>query len=169
LGLDTLQPYLHSGPYAWSKATLDPAEVARDKRFARDYCRELGMPEIVAEQKKVPWAGSIGIRDDPKVVSHMQAAVQASDYRWVKDFEFPVPTRPGLLFRQYSLVRWLEANLDTKPSRDEVAHISCRIRQLDAADHEQARLTRSKERIRRLFPPVALDLARKIVRRASRN
>ena len=169
LGLQTLQPFLHSGPYAWSKATLDPREVARDKRFARRFCRELGMPEIVTEQKKVPWAGSIGIREDQKIFGHMQAVVQASDYRWLTEFDFPTPPRPALLFRQYSLVKWLEANWGTKPTQHESRAIRERIDQLDAADREQARRARMKERIRRLVPPLAIEVSRKIAGHLSRS
>lgn len=105
LGLETLQPYLHPGPYAWSKAMLDPRGVARDKRFARDVCRELGMPQTVVEQKELPWAGSLGIREDPKIVDHVQGGIQASDYRWVTQLEPSAPPRPALLFCQYSLVK----------------------------------------------------------------
>ncbi len=167
LGLETLQPYLHSGLYAWSKASLDPKNVARDKRFARDFCRELGMPQIVAEQKKVPWAGSVGIRDDPKIVSHMQGVVETSDYRWVTEFEFPIPPRPALLFRQYSLVKWLEVNYKATLDQDESRAISRNVGQLNAIDRSEARRARSKERMRRLLPPLALAVARRVARRVS--
>jgi len=167
LGLDTLQPFMHPGPYAWSKATLDPKDVARDKRFAGNYCKELGMPQIVAEQKKTPWAGSIGMRDDRKIVSHMQGVVQDSDFRWLTEFEFPTPPRPALLFRQYSLVRWLEVNWTDGPDRAQSRAISESIRQLNMTDYERARHTRIKERVRRLFPPLALEAAHKVARRLS--
>lgn len=169
LGLETLQPYLHSGPYAWSKATLDPRDVARDKRFARGFCRELGMPQAVVEQKKLPWAGSIGIREDPRIVDHMRRVIQASAYQWVTHFEFPTPPRPALLFRQYSLVKWLEVNHGARLDRDESRAISDSIRQLNATDREQARRARLKECVRRLLPPLALEVAGKVVGRISRR
>ncbi len=80
LGLETLQPFQHSALYAWSKVMLDPKQTSRDKRFAQEYCRQLGMPEEVVGQKKGYWAGSLGIRTNDRVLAHMAAAIDDSDY-----------------------------------------------------------------------------------------
>ena len=164
LGLQTLQPYMHSGPYAWSKASLDPKDVARDKRFARDFCRELGMPEVVIEGRKVPWAGSIGMRDNDEITAHLRSTVQNSGHQWVTEFEFSAPPRPGLLFRQYSLVKWLEVNYKAKLDSDEARALSDNIRLLNAIDAQRAQHERTEGRLRYLFPSFALHAARRLQR-----
>ncbi|MBN1353773.1 MAG: hypothetical protein JW994_03785, partial [Candidatus Omnitrophica bacterium] len=107
LGLETLQPYMHTALYTWSKTTLTPHETGRNKLFASAYCRELGMPEKITKQIKVPWAGSLGIREDKNITSHMRHVIDSSEYNWIREFKFYKEPNTGLLFRQYSLVKWL--------------------------------------------------------------
>lgn len=110
LGLRTFQPYCHPAIHAWANTCLKPEQRGRQKRFAAQFCRELGMPRIVSEQKKTYWAGSHGTRNDPKVLQHMSAVVARSDYRCLREIRFPRTPVIDLPFRLYGLVRWLECN-----------------------------------------------------------
>ncbi len=165
LGLDTLLPYMHTALYAWGNTTTRREEPGVDKPSARDYCRQLGMPEIVAVQKKSPWAGSLGERTNEKIVAHMNGVVEASDYNWIRQFQFLAGVQDGLLFRQYSLVRWLEANWKPRLGQQEMRDVRQKVREFnDAAEREWLAVQR-KERVRRLIPPAALAIARKAKRR----
>jgi hypothetical protein len=166
LGLQTLQPYMHSGLYAWAKTTPKPPEPGVDKPFARDFCRQLGMPEIIAVQRKSPWAGSLGERTNEKMIAHMSAVVDNSDYSWIKQFQFATDVQQGLLFRQYSLVRWLEANYRKGLSPQEIQEFSRAVRESNGVEERLASATRFKETVKWYFPPAALSFARRVMRLA---
>jgi asparagine synthetase B (glutamine-hydrolysing) len=165
LGLETLQPYMHTALYAWSKTTERPREPGVDKPFARDFCRQLGMPEVVAVQKKSPWAGSLGERTDEKIIAHMAAVVNGSDYNWIKKFEFQTKVQDGLLFRQYSLVRWLQANYKQRLEPREIWDVLERVRDLNAVEEKVASILRRRENIKQFLPPIAIRATRAAVRR----
>lgn len=169
LGLETLQPYMHTALYAWTKTTELPREPGADKPFARDYCRQLGIPEIVAVQKKVPWAGSLGERTNEKLAAHMNGVIDNSDYSWVREFKFFTKVQDGLLFRQYSLVLWLEANYKQRLEQREVAELSRRIRTLNEAEERAAMALQRRESIRRLVPPIAIQAVRTTARHLRRR
>jgi len=164
LGLETFQPLMHTVLSTWSKTTLAPHEKQADKLFLRGYFRELGMPEVVVTQAKVPWAGSIGIREDETVNEHMRATIDASDHRWITQFTFPTPAAVALLFRQYELVKWLESHYKKQLDAAEVSELSRGVRELNAAAENEARQRNRKERIKRFIPPFMVQAARDIRR-----
>ncbi|MBM4030102.1 MAG: hypothetical protein FJ280_32590, partial [Planctomycetes bacterium] len=159
LGLKTLQPLGHRVLDLWSQTTLKLQERTPDKLFARRYCRELGMPEEIINQKKVPWAGSHGIRTDPQVVAYFTAAVDHSDYRWLREFAFPQKPQVDLLFRQYGLVKWLQAHYKPCLTAAEIRQFSQQVRELNASEHQAAAALRRKETLKSYCPPVAVRLA----------
>lgn len=159
LGLRTLQPFMHSGLYAWAMTSLAPEERARDKRFARQFCRSLGMPSIVTGQVKGFWAGGHQTRDDPKVLQHMQAVVTDSDYRAIREIRFPRKPLVDFPFRQYSLVKWLQANHQERLSSVDRRQFERDMRELDLTD-PTARTPR--DRLKQLVPPLALPYVRRV-------
>ena len=163
LGLETLQPYMHTALYAWSETTPRKREFGVDKPFARDFCRKLGIPEIVANQKKAPWAGSLGIREDETVVAHMNAVVDNSDYRWIRDLTLQGRLEAGLLFRQYGLVKWLEANYKEKLDKAEVEDLQEEVRKQNALDAKEARKERTKESVREYVPRFMVRQAHRVI------
>lgn len=165
LGVETFQPLMHSVLEAWSKTTLSARERTKDKLFLRNYFRELGMPEEVVTQRKVPWAGSLGIREDTKVNDHMNAAIDASDHRWITEFTFPTPPATALLFRQYGLVKWLEANYKKELDKAEVSELAAAVRRVNAADELEARRKRRKAQVKSLIPPFMLQAVQGVRRR----
>lgn len=169
LGLETLQPFMHSALYAWSKTALDPKLTDRDKRFAQEYCRQLGMPEEVAGQKKGYWAGSLGTRANDKVIAHMAAVVDNSDYRWIKEFKFPAEPTADLPFRQYGLVKWLQANYKERLDAQEIRELSQKVHHVSAAEEKRARDTRRKELVYRYCPRGIIRTARHVRNRVFRR
>lgn len=163
LGLDSFQPLMHTALADWSKTTLSPDQVTPDKQFLRDYLKELGLPEVITEQKKIGWAGSLGMRDNETVINHMETVITESDYRWIREFTFPSKPRTRFLFRQYQLVKWLEANYKEKLDKAEVLEITERIREMNAQDEKQARHDGSREFFRQLFPPLLLKAGHKAI------
>jgi hypothetical protein len=164
LGLRTLQPYMHTALYAWSRTMLSPVQTAFDKRFAADYCRQLGMPQEVWGQKKEFWAGSHGIRANEKVLAHMKAAVDESTYAWIRRLRFPATPCADLPFRQYGLVKWLQANYKKQLDADEIRVFSRQVDDFNETEEAAAAPRRRKEAIKRLIPPVAWPLAHRISR-----
>lgn len=164
LGLETLQPLGHLALELWSLTTLAEAERRPDKLFARQYCRDLGMPEEIVTQKKVPWAGSMGTRGNELVVRHMQGVVENSDYRWITGFEFVTPPIVDLLFRQYSLVKWLQANYKESLDQQEIRDLSRQLREFNDVERKTAMVRHRKERIKRLLPPATIAAARSLLR-----
>lgn len=162
LGLKTLQPFMHTSLHAWSTATLDPKLTDRNKRFAQQYCRDLGMPEEVSGQKKGFWAGSLGTRTNEKVLSHMAATVDNSDYRWIKQFEFPNEPPADLPFRQYGLVKWLQVNFKERLTSQEISEFSQRTRETSAAEIMRVRNARRKELVYRFCPHGMIRAARRV-------
>lgn len=162
LGLQTLQPYMHTALYAWARATLSPKEIRRDKLFAQRYCRQLGMPEEVVLQKKAYWAGSLGLRANEKAIAHMRAVVEGSDYRWIEEFEFPVSPPAGLLFRQYGLVKWLQVNYQERLERREIEELSRQVREVNAREKKLASAQRRKDLVTRYAPDGVLRTARRM-------
>jgi hypothetical protein len=158
LGLRTLQPYCHTAIYAWAKTCLRPEQRDRRKQFAAQFCRELGMPEIVSEQKKAFWAGAHGTRTDPKVLQHMSSVVDRSDYRCLSNIRFPKKPRVDLPFRLFGLVRWLETNHAERLSPADVRELERAVDGLSLAD-EDASLT---ARLKPLIPPGALPALRAV-------
>jgi hypothetical protein len=164
LGLRTLQPYMHTALYAWSKTMLSPQETAFDKQFAAAYCRQLGLPEAVSGQQKEFWAGSHGIRTNQKVLAHMAAVVDNSDYAWIRRFEFPATPCADLPFRQYGLVKWLQVNYKRQLDLHERRDWAQRIEQFNREEKAASLPYRRKEAIKRLIPPIVLPLVRRIRR-----
>lgn len=162
LGLQVHQPFMHTALYAWSKAMLDPKLTGWSKRFAQDYCRQLGMPDEVTGQKKTYWAGSLGTRTSPKVVAHMQAVVDDSDYKWIRQFEFTQKPTADLLFRQYGLVKWLQANYKERLNAYEIRELSQGVQQVSATERRQVQTARRKELICRYCPRGAINMARRM-------
>lgn len=158
LDLETLQPLMHAALLDWSKTTLKPEEITQAKPFLRSYLRELGLPEAIVDQKKVPWAGSIGMRNNPDVVKHMNDIVENSSYSWIKKFKFSTPPKIDLLFRQYSLVKWLEKNYKERTEKYELSLWLKEIEKLNRlcsqaiGRHKVGRLAKN------LLPPVVLKL-----------
>lgn len=162
LGLETHQPFMHTVLYAWSKATLDPKQTDRAKRFAQDYCRRLGMPEEVVSQKKGYWAGSLGTRTNEKILAHMAGVVDSSDYRWIKQFEFPREPFADLPFRQYGLVKWLQVNHREQLDTREIEQLTQQVADINAAERKRARDTRLKEAMYRYCPHFMIRTARRL-------
>jgi hypothetical protein len=153
---------MHTALYAWAAATLDPSLTTRDKRFAEQYCRQLGMPKEVTEQKKGYWAGSLGTRANEDVLAHMSAAVDQSDYRWVKAFAFPVTARADLLFRQYGLVKWLPVHYKERLDASEIEELAQKAQEVSAAEIQRYRAARRKELAYRYCPHGLIRAARRI-------
>jgi hypothetical protein len=164
LGLRTLQPYMHTALYAWSKTTLSPMDTTFDKRFAAEYCRQLSLPAEVCGQKKEFWAGSHGIRTSEKVLAHMTAVVDSSDYMWIRRFEFPMTPCADLPFRQYGLVKWLQANHKKHLDLAEIRNLSRQVEEFNRMERVALLPLRCKEAIKRFIPPIALPLAHRIRR-----
>ena len=164
LGLTTLQPYMHTGLYAWAGSTLGPKEAGFDKVFAAQYCRQLGMPEAVCAQKKGFWAGSHGIRTNEQVLGHLAGVVDGSDYSWIKEFEFPQRPSADFPFRQYGLARWLEVNYKERLDAGEIREFSRQVREFNAMEEKIASALRLKETIKWYFPPAAISLGRRVRR-----
>ncbi len=164
LGLTTLQPYMHTGLYAWAKSTLSSKEAGFDKVFAAQYCRQLGMPEVVYTQRKGFWAGSHGIRTNEQVLGHLAHVVDESDYHWIREFEFPRRPSPDFPFRQYELVRWLEVNYKERLDAGEIQEFSRQVREFNATEKKIAAALWLKETIKWYFPPAAISLARRVGR-----
>ncbi|GEM_PF-512364 len=168
LGLEVHQPFMHTALYAWSKTMLDPRQTDRNKKFAQQYCRQLGMPEEVAGQKKGYWAGSLGTRTNEMILAHMAAAVDDSDYKWIRQFEFPAPPIADLPFRQYGLVKWLQANYKQRLDAREIEELSQRVAQVNAMEKKRVRDARRKELVYRYCPHPLISTARRM-RNAVRN
>jgi asparagine synthetase B (glutamine-hydrolysing) len=164
LGLRTLQPYMHTALYAWSKTMLSPVETAFDKRFAAEYCRQLGLPEEIYGQKKEFWAGSHGIRTNEKVLTHMATVVDNSDYAWIRRFEFSMRPCADLPFRQYGLVKWLQTNHKKQLDSREIHDLSRQVEDFNRMEKAASLPQRRKEAVKRLIPPIALPLVRRIRR-----
>jgi hypothetical protein len=162
LGLKTLQPLGHQVLDQWSQTTLAPQDRTPAKQFARRYCRELGMPEEIVNQQKVPWAGSHGIRTHPQVLARLAAAVDQSDYRWIREFAFPRTPLVDLAFRQYGLVRWLQANYKPHLDAAEIREFSRQVRDLNAREGRIASVRRRKETVKQYCPPVAVQFANRL-------
>lgn len=165
LGLRTLQPYCHPAVFNWARFCLAPAERDRRKRFAARFCRELGMPAIVSEQAKAYWAGAHGTRRNPKVLQHMNAVVDRSDYRCLRDIRFPLQPRVDLPFRLYGLVRWLEANHAERLSPADVRDLERSVDRLKIGSGRPA-----ESGWKQLVPPAAVPAllrARYVLRRYS--
>jgi asparagine synthetase B (glutamine-hydrolysing) len=156
LGLKTLQPLGHQVLDQWSQTTLQPPEKTPTKQFARRYCRELGMPEEIVTQQKVPWAGSHGIRTNPQVLAHLTDVVARCDYYWIREFAFPQKPVIDLAFRQYGLVKWLQANHKPRLTASELQDLSQQVREFNAREGKVASAYRRKETMKRYCPPVAL-------------
>jgi len=156
LGLNSLQPLGHHVLDLWSQTTLQPHERTPHKLFARRYCRELGMPEEIVTQQKVPWAGSHGIRTHEQVLAHFAAAVDNSDYYWIREFAFPRRPVIDLAFRQYGLVKWLQANYKSHLDASELQNLSRQVRELNVQEGKAASIGRRKETVKRYCPPVVL-------------
>ncbi|MBA3585569.1 MAG: hypothetical protein H0W36_13805 [Gemmatimonadetes bacterium] len=109
------------------------------------------MPPTVSEQKKAPWAGAHGMRDNPKVLQHMEAVVDGSDYRCLRDIRFRRQPRDNLPFRLYGLVRWLERNHAERLSPADVRELERAVGRL-GTDRARPRERGWKQ----LVPPVAL-------------
>jgi hypothetical protein len=62
----------------------------------------------------------------------------------------------GLLFRQYSLVKWLEANYKPCLESREAQELTRRVDDLNERDGRQAAAMRRNENIKRLVPPLML-------------
>ncbi len=157
LGLQTLQPLGHLVLDLWSRTTLSAEERTPEKRFARRYCKELGMPEEIVTQRKTPWAGSHDIRTNPQVLTHMTAAVDGSDYRWIRQFEFPHKPQVDLVFRQYGLVKWLQANYKEQLDAGEIREFTRKVRESNALEEKTASVVRLKEVIKWHLPPCAVS------------
>jgi hypothetical protein len=164
LGLRTLQPYMHTALYAWSKTMLSPVDTAFDKRFAAVYCQQLNLPVEVCGQKKEFWAGSHGMRTSERVLAHMTAVVDRSDYMWIRQFEFPVTPCADLPFRQYSLVKWLQTNYKKQLDPCEIRDLSGQVEEFNRMEEAALLPQRRKEAIKRFIPPVVLPLAHRIRR-----
>ncbi|UCG56760.1 MAG: hypothetical protein JSU70_18075 [Phycisphaerales bacterium] len=165
LGLDTLQPFMHTALYAWSKATLGPREVGVDKMFARRYCKELGMPDEVISQRKGAWGGSLGITNTKAVTTHMKTVVDNSDYRWIREFRFPSKPRPDLLFRQYGLTKWLRVNYKERLDGAELSGLLEKVRALNKLTKRQI----AREFAEQLRPPAVARVIRRFTYRRARR
>jgi len=161
LGLRTLQPYMHSGLYAWAKTMVPERERGFDKRFAANFCRELGLPEEVCAQRKGYWAGSLGMRGNEQVQRHLAQVVDASDYRWLREIRLLRRTSPDLSFRLFGLARWLEANHQAHLDAREVEQFRSKVQRLNAIPDEHRH---NKSRLAGLVPSFMDPFARKVKR-----
>ncbi|MBN1354194.1 MAG: hypothetical protein JW994_05970 [Candidatus Omnitrophica bacterium] len=165
LGMDTLQPLMHSVLLNWSKAELLPkGNISVNKPFLRDYFRELNMPREIAEQKKVPWGGSTGVLKSEYVVTYLKDTVQSSSHNWITKFKFYGEPKHELLFRQYSLVKWLERNYKEKIGKSEQEIFLKEIGNVDEHDRRERKerhMREIKNGIKVLSPAPALQAIRK--------
>ncbi len=60
LGVETSAPLAHLVLELWSNTSVPEKDRRTDKRFARRYCQELGMPEEIVTQRKTPLVGDPG-------------------------------------------------------------------------------------------------------------
>jgi hypothetical protein len=127
------------------------------------------MPEEVAGQKKGYWAGSLGTRTHQKVVAHMEAAVEGSDYKWIRQFEFTRTPTADLLFRHYGLAKWLEANHKEHLSGREIEEFTRQVAQISAAERKRAKDARLKEIVYRYCPHRIIGTARRLRNRMLRK
>jgi asparagine synthetase B (glutamine-hydrolysing) len=110
LGLNTLMPFGHPDLKAWARATLEPEEYDFNKNFLREYCRTLNLPEEIIEQRKLGWGGCWSYPAHELVAKHMEDVISRSKYCWVRDIIKTQDRSNKTLFREYSLVKWLEHN-----------------------------------------------------------
>jgi len=162
LGLRSLMPLGHQVLDLWSRTTLAPDERTPEKEFARRYCRELGLPEEIVTQHKVPWSGTTGLMANEQVVRHMAAAVENSDYAWIKDFRSFQEPRNFLHFRQYGLVKWLEAHYRARLDPWEIQEFRRQVRAFNAQQGKIASVRRMKDTLKRYFPPAAINLGTRV-------
>ena len=66
--------------------------------------------------------------DNEKAVSHMKSVVENSCYAWITDFQFFGKPRNYVLFRQYGLVKWLEANYKARLDAREIQDFTRQVR-----------------------------------------
>ena len=121
-----------------------------------------GMPEEIVTQQKVPWAGSHGIRTNPQVLAHLTDVVARCDYYWIREFAFPQKPITDLAFRQYGLVKWLQANHKPRLTASELQDLSRQVREFNAREGKVASAYRRKETIKRYCPPAALPAMRRM-------
>ncbi len=162
LGLETSAPLAHEALELWSKTSLDEKERAFDKSFARRYCQELGMPAEIVTQRKTPWSGTLGIQQSEAVTRHVRSVVDESDYRWIRRFEFAAPPRAQLWFRQYSLVKWLQANYKERLDARQTEEFIQQIDRINAAERKRARNARVSELVHRYCPRRLVGAARRL-------
>jgi hypothetical protein len=121
------------------------------------------MPEEIVSQQKQYWAGSIGARSSEKVLAHMAAVVDNSDYDWIRQFRFPTVPRQGLPFRQYGLVTWLQAHYKERLEADEVRELSRRVQEVNVTERKKASYLQRKEFVTRYCPRLLLRMVRRII------
>ena len=117
LGLKTLMPFGHPGLKAWVKATLKPELVDYNKQFLRKFAVELGLPDIITQQKKIGWGGCWEYPKSQIVADRMQASIESSPFGWLKNLTHY--KREYSLFRLYALVLWLEKKYRGDATRQE--------------------------------------------------
>ena len=169
LGLQTLMPLGHQVLDLWSRATLKPQERTTEKLFARRYCQELGLPQEIVAQKKTPWSGTQGMMDNAKALRHMESVVENSAYAWITDFRFFGKPRNLLLFRQYGLVKWLQANYKARLDAQEIQDFARQVREFNAREAKAASTRHMKEAIKWCFPPAAIDLGYRVQYRMQKH
>lgn len=162
LGLETSAPLAHRVLELWSKASLPERDRSSEKRFARRYCEELGMPEEIVAQRKTPWSGTLGMHQSELVIRHVQEVVDQSDYRWIRDFRFATPPRAQLWFRQYSLVKWLQVNYKEQLAAGEIEKLTQKVAQINAAEKKRVRDARLKAFLYRYCPHRIIGAARRV-------
>jgi hypothetical protein len=166
LGLRTLQPYMHSGLYAWAKSMLPEGERGFDKSFAARFCAELGLPGAIVSQRKGYWAGSIGMRQDAQVQRHLNQIVDASPYRVLRELRLPRHTAPDLPFRLFGLVRWLERNHAAQLDDASAARLRADIDRYNRTPRDTGGF---QSRLRQFVPPALYPLGGSVKRALRRR
>jgi len=108
LGLKTLMPFGHPALKAWAKATLSPELTDYNKNFLREFVCQLGLPDIITQQKKIGWGGCWDYPNSSTSVERMQSFIKDSRFAWLQNL---IHYKRGYsLFRLYALVLWLGKN-----------------------------------------------------------
>lgn len=157
LNLNTLQPFAHSLMRSWGYSNIPLKQRGRDKQYASIVCERLKMPEVVYNQKKAFWAGSVEKTKSEKVTKYMLDTVKNSRYSCLLDLNLERSFTNAFYFRVYSLSKWLEENYNEKLSEFEINKLTKVVDRLNRRRNSFYKLVKG------LMPPMLYNaIKRKI-------
>ncbi len=78
------------------------------------------LPEIIINQKKDGWGGCWEYVKNESNKTYMENVIDKSKYFWVKKLTKPNKRDYQIIFKEYSLVLWLEKNCKLNIKRNEL-------------------------------------------------